>query len=95
MVLRVAVRSNNTDVHGEVLNFGQRVALETCLANSRGHLNVLKINPEVTHRDMCSLCIDEHGNNLLHAAAVARTGSAEGQLEVFDRRAEMRQDSSQ
>ena len=53
------------------------------VASVRGHLNILKFYAKVTHRDMCSLCVDEHGNNLLHAAAVARIGYAEGQLTVL------------
>ena len=52
-------------------------------ASVRGHLNILKFYAKVTHKDMCSLCVDEHGNNLLHAAAVARAECAEGQLTVL------------
>ena len=52
-------------------------------ASFRGHLNILKFYAEVTHRDMCSVCVDQYGNNLLHAAAMARAESAEGQLAVM------------
>ena len=53
-------------------------------ASFRGHLNILKFYAKVTHRDMCSQCVDEHGNNLLHAAAAARAESTEGQLLVLN-----------
>lgn len=52
-------------------------------ASFRGHVNVLRFYAKITHRDMCSLCVDEHGNNLLHAAAVPRAESTEGQITVL------------
>ena len=40
--------------------------------SNRGHLSIIKFYAQITDKDICSLCVDEHGNNLLHAAAVAR-----------------------
>ena len=52
-------------------------------ASSRGHLSILKFYAQITDKDICTLCVDEHGNNLLHAAAAARPEPAEGQLAVM------------